>query len=131
MELNPVIDGIETIDEFHDKVDKTLAITAGKVLQREYAGYIWGVRVIAKRMIQIILAELIPFGGDRHGMVINPRDWDTLPQFEALVRKMGGELLERASLSRNGSQGLVVTKRPDGFHQRLDQTQSTRRIILQ
>ena len=119
-----------TVEDFKFQEDKALAASAGKLLQKTYPGYGWGTRVVARQMIQICLLELIPFGGSNQGMTVNPKDWQTPKQFRTLVVRMGGELLERANLSRKKSLGLAVTKRPDGFLERYDHSQRTRKVVL-
>lgn len=121
---------IISVEDFEREADQALVQETGKILQSTYKGYGWGVRSIERRMIQIILLELVNFGGLNQGMVINPKDWETPDQFVALVKKMGGELLERSGLSRTKSYGIAVDKRPEGFQERFDTTARTQRIIL-
>ena len=112
---------IQNIEDFDDEDDKELVGYTGYVLQKTYPGYLWGVRLLAKGLIGFTMGELMQFG-DAHTMVIHPRDYPTRDSFDKLVIKHGGELLERASLSREGSKNIPVTKRPDGFNARFDET---------
>jgi len=122
---------IISVEEFDDKIAEELAVYTGHLLQRKYKGYCWGVRVLQNKppMVGICLAELLQFG-DANVMVINPVDVSCRDEFDKIVIRLGGELLERASLSRNGSQGVQVTKRPDGFHKKFDKTQKERTVVL-
>ena len=121
---------IISVEQFNNDEDLKLSTEAGQLLQKTYPGYMWGTRVVARKMIQICLGEYIPFGGSNQGMVINPKDWDTPDQFRLLVKTLGGELLERGGLSRKKSQGMGVSKRPEGFLERFDHSHRTQRIKI-
>ncbi len=95
-------------------------IKAGRLLGKTYKGYGWMVRAIGGKDpndfgIGIALAELIQFFGTRATMYLNPNDYATELEFEAMVKKLGGELLERARLTKKKDE--QVTKMPDGFEE--------------
>ena len=112
---------INTLEDFENEIDRDLVYFTGAYLQRIYPGYLWCVRLLATGMIGFSLGELIQFG-DNHVMVVHPKDTPTMRAFEKIVKKLGGELLERAKLSREGSKNEAVLVRPDGFNARFDET---------
>lgn len=125
-------EGIHTLEAENDKRAADLVRYTGLLLQKTYPRYVWGVRYEGEFPFGIIclnLAELINFGLE-NAMVINPKDWGTIYEYDAIVKRLGGELLERASLSRNGSQNIDVKVRPDGFHPKFDRTLKETKIIL-
>jgi hypothetical protein len=115
---------IITVENFKTKAQKEFVENTGYLLQKFYPGYMWGVRLLQEDpiMVGFILGELIQFG-DNHVMVVNPNDYAIVDEFEKIVKKLGGELLERANLHRGGKlSDDIVTKRPDGFDPRFDET---------
>lgn len=113
---------LTTIEEFESDADKNLVQFTGHLLQQLYPGYLWGVRLIASpALIGFTLGELMQYG-DCHQMVVHPRDCSTRHEFEQIVKRLGGELLERANLSRDESKNVQVLKRPDGFNEKFDET---------
>jgi hypothetical protein len=120
---------ITTIEEFDSQIDKELVQYTGNLLQKQFAGYLWGVRSLAPGLVGFTLAELMDYG-DNHIMVVHPRDCPTKRAFDKIVKKLGGELLERARLSREKSKNLPVTQRPDGFNPKFDKTIKLSKIVL-
>lgn len=120
---------IVTLEEFENQADKDLVQFTGYFLQKTYPGYLWMCRLLAKGMVGFTMAEIMQYG-DAHVMVVHPRDCPTQDHFEKLVKKLGGELLERSRLNRGESKNVAVTKRPDGFNAKFDQTEKTTKIIL-
>jgi hypothetical protein len=118
-----------TTAEFDTTEGKRLAYQAGAILGKTYKGYGWIVRAIGnhrdpidRRGIGICLYELFQWFGTKAVMYLNPRDWNSPAEFEAKVKALGGELLERARLSRERRASdlpavLDKGKVPDGFEQ--------------
>jgi hypothetical protein len=50
--------------------------------------------------------------------------------FEGIVKRLGGELLERAKLSRDKSRNVAVETRPDGFNSKFDETIREHKVVL-
>jgi hypothetical protein len=118
-----------TTAEFDTDEGKRLAHQAGAILGKEYKGYGWIVRSIGnhrdpldRRGIAICLYELFQWFGTKAAMYLNPTDWNSPAEFEAKVKALGGELLERARLSREKRASDLPAvmdkgKAPDGFEQ--------------
>ena len=118
-----------TTAEFDTDEGKRLAHKAGAILGKEYKGYGWIVRAVGnhrdpidRRGIAICLYELFLWFGSKAVMYLNPKDWNSPAEFEAKVKALGGELLERARLSREKRASdlpavLDKGKAPDGFEQ--------------
>lgn len=113
---------LTTIEEFENETDQKLVQFTGHLLQKLYPGYLWGVRLIASPgLVGFTLGELMQFG-DCHQMIVHPRDCPTQHEFEKIVKRLGGELLERANLNRGESKNVQVLTRPDGFNEKFDET---------
>lgn len=110
------IDALATVE--HQKKRLDMCRRAMSVLTRTYPGYIWGARAEGMCTISITEAKLLEWGGDIQCMHIHDPDWTCLQEFDALVAKLGGELLERASQSREMGNQYGVDKLPDGFNER-------------
>jgi hypothetical protein len=120
---------IISVEDFEDQTDKELVCFTGHLLQKFYPGYLWGVRLLAKSMVGFSLGELLQFG-DCHVMVVHPKDVPTMHDFEGIVKRLGGELLERAKLSRDKSRNVAVETRPDGFNSKFDETIREHKVVL-
>jgi hypothetical protein len=120
---------IISVEEFEDKADQELVCYTGHILQKFYPGYLWGVRLLAKAMIGFTLGELMQYG-DNHVMVVHPKDVSCRDEFDKIVKRLGGELLERARLSTECSKNVAVTQRPDGFNAKFDETIRQTKIVL-
>ena len=122
---------ITNLEEFDSKIDEDLVRFTGHYLQQLYPGYLWAVRCLASKptLIGFTLVEVAQYGTE-NVMIVHPRDCPTQLEFEKLVKKLGGELLERAKLSREGSKNVAVTEMPEGFNPRFDRTKTETKIIL-
>ncbi len=120
---------ITTAEDFENQVDKELAQFTGHILQSTYPGYLWGVRIVSKGIVGFTLGELMAFG-EGHIMVVHPRDFAIRLEFEKIVKKLGGELLERARLNRGESKNVAVLQRPDGFNAKFDPTIKEHKVSL-
>ena len=120
---------LTTIEEFESSITKNLVEYTGYLLQKLYPGYLWGVRELGENLVGFTLAEVMRFG-ENQIMVVHPCDCPTRNEFDKIVKRLGGELLERSRLSREKSKNIEVDKRPDGFSPKFDTTIRTKRIVL-
>lgn len=123
---------IINLEEFESKIDQDLVHYCGNYLQKIYPGYLWSVRAEGtpgQAVICFTLVELFQYGVE-NVMTINPRDRDSVFEYERMIKQLGGELLERAKLARDRSHNVAVESRPDGFHKKFDRTITETKIVI-
>lgn len=121
---------IITTEEFRVQSRKDLCLRALKILSKHYKGYVWGACPTGLTTITISEAKLLQWGGAVQTYHIHDNAWSNLNEFEALVKKFGGELLERSLQSRIRNNGLPVDKLPEGFNPRLAYNTKVSKIKL-
>lgn len=89
------------------------------ILRKAFGEYRRWIVATKHRVVMISMEEFRELGVRGIYMVVNQDDWSTEDEYEKLVIKQGGELLERARLVRNYTKKdiEVVTELPDGFEQ--------------
>lgn len=121
---------IVTIEEHDQQSRMDLAKHALMVLNKAYPNYNWGVSCLGKTTIRITEQKFLEWGGDQQCMSVHDTDWGTLLQFEDIVKKYGGEFLERGNLSRTRNNAPRIDKLPDGFNARFARNHTTKRIKM-
>lgn len=121
---------IITLEEHKQKSRMDLLQHALKTLNKAYPGQVWGGRCEGMTTISIVLAKLLEWGGDVQTYHIHDNAWSNLSEFETIVRRFGGELLERCNQSRKIGNPYRVETLPEGFNPRFTRNMKLTRMKL-
>lgn len=103
-------------------------------LTKIYPGYLWGAQCVGYSTIAINELRFLEWGGDVQGYKIHDQHWQGLLEFEVLLKKFGGELLERGNLARSSLASQAsqygIDKLPDGFSSRFARNHKLKKVKM-
>lgn len=102
--------------------DELLAVRASELLQKHYPGYVWAVNVNSESTGGVMTIKNFSVSAS-YGMVLHLQKLDN--KLRKVIRA-GGELLERARLSRARGQGFLA-KTVDGIPDKFQMSDYVRR----